>query len=183
MISVEIWQGLGFTIQPSIYTWSETAVMLGVIVVNGLAVRIIDNRKAFLTSLLLVVGGLTLVLSAVAGHGAGVLPPFAFMVLIGLGMYVPYVAFHTTVFERLIALFREPGNIGYLMYLADFAGYLTYAALLMAKPLLASRPDPLQTFIFVTASVTLVAVLIVGMALYHFSGERLSAARPRPIET
>jgi hypothetical protein len=56
------------------------------------------------------------------------------MVLVGLGLYLPYVAVHTTIFERLIALTRDRGNMGYLMYLADASGYLGYVAVMLAKP-------------------------------------------------
>ncbi len=35
-----------------------------------------------------------------------------------LGLYFPYVAIHATVFERLMAMNRDRGNIAYLMYLA-----------------------------------------------------------------
>ena len=53
------------------------------------------------------------------------------MVLMGLGLYLPYVAIHTTVFERLIAMTRERGNLGFLMYLADAVGYLGYAVVMV----------------------------------------------------
>ena len=53
------------------------------------------------------------------------------MVLHGLGLYLPYVAVHTTIFERLIAMTRDRGNIGYLMYLADAFGYLGYVVVML----------------------------------------------------
>jgi hypothetical protein len=59
------------------------------------------------------------------------LDPFGFMVLIGLGLYLPYVAVHTTVFERLLAMTGQRGNIGFLMYLADSIGYLGYVAVML----------------------------------------------------
>ena len=49
---------------------------------------------------------------------------FPFMVLTGLGLYLPYVLVHTTLFERLMAVTRDGGTLGFLMYLADSAGYL-----------------------------------------------------------
>ena len=57
------------------------------------------------------------------------------MVLLGLGLYLPYVAMHTTVFERLIAMTRERGNLGFLMYVADSVGYLGYVAVMIGKEL------------------------------------------------
>jgi hypothetical protein len=62
--------------------------------------------------------------------GAG---KFLFMVLIGLGVYLPYVAIHTTLFERLIAITKERANIGFLMYVVDSVGYTGYIMLLLLK--------------------------------------------------
>ena len=55
------------------------------------------------------------------------------MVLIGAGLYLPYVAVHTTVFERIIACTRDRANVGFMMYVADSVGYLGYAILILAK--------------------------------------------------
>ena len=46
------------------------------------------------------------------------------MVLTGPGLHLPHVLVHTTLFERLMAVTRDGGNLGFLMYLADSAGYL-----------------------------------------------------------
>ncbi len=57
------------------------------------------------------------------------------MVLFGLGLYLPYVTVHTTVFERLLAMTREKGTIAFLLTLADSAGYLGYIGVMIeAEP-------------------------------------------------
>jgi hypothetical protein len=83
------------------------------------------------------------------------------MVLHGLGLYLPYIAVHTTVFERLIAMTRDRGNIGYLMYLVDAFGYLGYVAVLMARNVV----KPSETFLsyFVTLSWVVAVVCVVLM--------------------
>src|SRR5262249_41955219 len=130
--AVEIWQGLGVQ-EPKVFAWSEIAVMLGVVFVNGAAILIRDNRRAFFTALATSVGGFLLVLFALVGLSLQQLPGIAFMVLLGLGLYIPYVAVHTTIFERLIALLRDRGNLGYLMYLADAFGYLGYVGVMVVR--------------------------------------------------
>ena len=78
--------------------------------------------------------GTAFVVSVVGLH-YGLLDGFAFMVLVGIGLYLPYVAIHTTIFERLIAMTRDRGNLGYLMYLADAFGYLGYPTfMLIGRP-------------------------------------------------
>jgi len=55
------------------------------------------------------------------------------MISVGFGMYAAYIAYHAVLFERWIALFREKGNIGFLMYIADAFGYLASVGVLMVK--------------------------------------------------
>src|SRR5262249_55760558 len=99
----------------------------------ALLVVVRDNRRAFGSGMALAVGGTLLIPAALVGLSAGVLAPFPFMVLHGLGLYLPYILVQTTLFERLIAMTRDRGNIGYLVYLADAFGYLGYVAVLLAR--------------------------------------------------
>lgn len=68
------------------------------------------------------------------------------MVLIGLGLYMPYVAVHTTVLERFIALSRERGNLGFLMSLVDSIGYFGYVVVLLVRKLIKLEGNILQFF-------------------------------------
>jgi hypothetical protein len=129
----ELWRGLGATAPPAIFTQSEMFVALGVCVVNGALVCIRDNRRAFFGSLGVCGLGLGLMTVATLGWQRGGLGGFPYMVLIGLGLYLPYVAVHTTVFERFLAMTRDRGNIGFLMYVADAIGYLGYVAVMLSK--------------------------------------------------
>lgn len=132
---VEIWRDLGFVAKPVNYAASELWVMLGVTLVTGLPFLIASNGKAFFVSLVICASGFACIAAALLMLGAGLISPFLFMVLTGLGLYLPYVAVHTTVFERLLAWTRDKGNLGFLMYVADAAGYLGYSGLLIVKTL------------------------------------------------
>ncbi|MCC7387201.1 MAG: hypothetical protein IT431_00385 [Phycisphaerales bacterium] len=132
---VEIWRDLGYAAKPMSYSASEFWVMLGVTVVTGLPFLIAGNGRAFFTSLATCAAGFACIAGALVLLSAGLISPFPFMVLTGLGLYLPYVAIHTTVFERLLAWTRDKGNLGFLMYLADASGYLGYVALLIVKSL------------------------------------------------
>lgn len=145
----EIWAGLGVKVDAGVFTRSEMYVALGVLAVNGLLVLVRDNRRAFYLSLAVVAGGLGLLLAVLGARASGMLPPFAFVVLMGLGLYLPYVAVHTTVFERFIAMTRERGNIGYLVYLADAFGYLGYVAVMVMKNLFHPGGNVLELFLLI----------------------------------
>ena len=109
---------------------SELWVSFGVTIINGLAMFIASHYKAFRFSLLTCLAGFVCLPLAVWGLQAG-LGKFPFMVLVGLGVYIPYVAVHTTLFERLICITKERANIGFLMYLADSVGHRAGYILLM----------------------------------------------------
>ena len=142
----EIWRSLGVEAVPATFTSSETLVAVFVLVANGLSVLIIDNRRAFFTSLLVSLSGGLIMLVSLAGLSQSWFDGFTFMVLMGTGLYLPYVAIQTTVFERLIAMSRDKANLGFLMYVADAAGYLGYAGLMIASGMLPPGRDFLQFF-------------------------------------
>ena len=130
----EIWAGLQNQIPAGIYAWSESAVAIGVLLLNGSVVFIHNNRRAFFFGMALSMGGAGLIIAALIWTQYRCATTIRFlMVLHGLGLYLPYIAVHTTIFERLIAMTRDRGTIGYLMYLADSFGYLGYVVVLLAR--------------------------------------------------
>ena len=131
--AVELWAELGVSDRPSIFARSELAVMVLVTLLNGAAFLIRDHGRAFRIAVLTVPAGFALVIGSVLAQRAGSFGAFPFMVAVGFGMYVPYVAFHTTVFERFLASVRERGNLSYPLYLADSAGYLAALLLLFGR--------------------------------------------------
>jgi hypothetical protein len=128
---VEIWRDLGVRETPSIFARAESIVAICVTSCSALAIWIRHNLAALRVTLGLVCLSFAIVGGSAFLQSSGSISPFGFMVICGVGMYVPYVAFHTTVFERLIAASRHPCNLGFLMYLADSVGYLGYAAIIL----------------------------------------------------
>jgi len=165
----EIWQGLQ-TEKPSddVYGWTEFAVGVLVIVLAGSTVLIRNNRTAFFVALGLATGGTALVMLALLGLNQNWLDPFAFMVLHGLGMYLPYIAVHTTIFERLLAMTRDKGNMGYLMYLADSIGYLGYVAVMLVKNFAAPQGEFLPFFLGISWSIALACLAALLPAILYF---------------
>ncbi|MCO6453776.1 MAG: hypothetical protein J5I93_00535 [Pirellulaceae bacterium] len=159
----ELWRGLGEAAAPSIFSWSEIWVALGVLAVNGGAILIRHNQRAFLASLATCAAGFLLLAAALLLRQTARLGGFEFMVLVGLGLYLPYVAMHTTVFERLLAMTRHRGNLGFLMYVADAVGYLGYVVVMLGRGLLSGGTDFLRFFdvlCWVVCSVSLICLLL-----------------------
>ncbi len=165
----EIWRGLGFAGQLTVFTRSELFVMFGVVAANGLAVLIRNNRHAFFAAMGTSLLGFALAGIALLGLRNGWLDGFAFMVLIGLGLYLPYVAVHTTVFERLLALTGDKGNIGFLMYLADSFGYLGYVAVMLGRSIMPTDRSFLAFFVWLAGLVTSLAVVLLAGGWIYFA--------------
>ncbi|MFO0907175.1 MAG: DUF5690 family protein [Isosphaeraceae bacterium] len=163
----EIWRGLRVEIDPTLFSRSETLVALVVLVANGLSVLIVDNRRALRSSIGLAIGGGLIMLVALAGLRNGWLGGFSFMTLLGIGLYLPYVAVHTTIFERWIAMTQDRGNLGFLMYLADSAGYLGYVIVMLGRGALPSGGGFLRFFeatCWIVGILTCVSLALGGLA-------------------
>ena len=178
----QLWTELGVDVPPRLYTLTEFWVALGVIVVNGLAVLVRGNRRAFLASLGVCMGGVVLLAATLVGWRFAVISPVTFMVLVGLALYRPYVAIHTTVFERFFAVTRERGNVGYLLYVADALGYLGYVAVLCLRLFGTGGAGSLAFFIpLCWCAVAVLMVSLVWAMIYFVLQTRADASSDRAV--
>lgn len=165
--AVEIWTALGYRQTPDLFTQSELCVSFGAVVIISLVVLIKSHHRAFRFSLFAGLFGFLLILLSVEflNHGLG---SFAFMVLIGIGVYLPYVAVHAVVFERLIAITRERANVGFLMYIVDAVGYTGYICLMFFKYLSSSSDGILPLFIQICLYMSVVGLILLLFCLLYF---------------
>ncbi len=182
----ELWRGLGGGGDALQFTRSEAWIGVAILGVLGLMSLIRDNRLAFVTGLAASSVGLLIVVVAVMAWLGGGLSPLGFMILFGLGMYLPYVAVHATVFERLIALTRDRGNLGFLMYLADSLGYLGVLAVMAFRGRMLAPEGFLPWFLRVALVTALVSAASFAVAAGWFlrrrtlGGGPLASGRPDP---
>lgn len=169
----ELWLALGFPTKPALFTQSELWVALAVVGASAATAAIRDNRSAFIASIASSIAGLVIAAGATLAFRSSLLGPLPFMILAGTGLYIPYVAVHTALFERLMAFTRERGTIGFPMYVVDAVGYLGYAAVIIARQTIAGSDRNLLTF-FQDA-------LLYGgfIAAAAFAATALSALAPR----
>ncbi len=131
--AADIWKELGYGNQPSVFTNTEIPITLMVLLLIGSMILIKNNRKAFqITQYIILFGFLLAGLSSLF-FILGLLSPFLWMTLVGLGLYIGYIPFNCILFDRLIATFRITGNVGFLMYLADSFGYLGSVSVILLK--------------------------------------------------
>lgn len=129
----EIWDALGYSESPAIMTTSEIPVAAGVLVVLALLMLIRDNRKALIAVHGIMLAGTVLIGASTWAWQAGFIGPAAWMISVGLGLYVGYVPFGCVLFDRLIAATGFLGTAGFMIYVTDAFGYLGSVVLMLYK--------------------------------------------------
>lgn len=169
----EILSGLGASVRADAYASIDFYVALVAMLANGASIFIASNRTALLASMGVCAAGFLLTLMTVSMYSTLQLAPETIMVLIGAGLYLPYVAVHTTLFERMIALTRDRSNVGFFMYLADSIGYCGYVVLMLARSFLVPptgiEQSFLQGFMQLCILVSLVGIAVVCWATFQFN--------------
>lgn len=181
--AAEIWSGFGIE-KPAIFAQSETLVAAVVIALSAIAVFIGANYRAFFTGMLLTGIGFATALGTTLYYWGTTSwteqAAFQFMVLIGISLYVPYVLFHTTIYERVIAMLRYKSNVGYLLYLGDFAGYLSTVILMATVNLVFANNLDFVALLFWLALI--ISPLSIAGTLYviRYFHLRQSVSQPAP---
>jgi Family of unknown function (DUF5690) len=129
--AVEIWQELGYGGQAGILTTAEIPVALLSIIVVGAMMYVKNNIRAFGLNHSLTAIGAGLLIGSTLLFQYGIISPLVWMILSGLGLFLPYILFNGVIFDRLLASFQERGNVGFLMYTADAIGYLGSVAVML----------------------------------------------------
>jgi hypothetical protein len=131
--AVEIWSGLGITNNAAIFTLSELPVGVVCLVVLSTLMFIRDNRRAFMGNLLLVALGLALTGLCTLAFRAHLIGGVTWMIALGAGTYLGYTPFNALLFDRFIAASGRTATAGFLIYVADAAGYASSVALLVFR--------------------------------------------------
>jgi len=122
--AVDIWTELGYGNQPAMLNVSELPIAVLVLVSIGAMSFVSDNFRALRLNHLIIIGSALLTIGSTVLFQQEMLSPLAWIMLSGAGIFLSYILFNGVLFERLMAAFRETGNAGFLIYLADAVGYL-----------------------------------------------------------
>lgn len=130
---VEFWAELGMQGQPELITLTEIPVAVLVLLIAAFGVLIRDNRKAFAYGMYLSIGCCMGIVVLTWLFEKGAVSPIWWMIINGVGLYLPYILFHCLIFERFVALLRFSGNVGFLFYVADALGYTGSVGVMLFK--------------------------------------------------
>lgn len=131
--AAEFWRALGIVGSPEIFTTTEIPISVIVLIAIGSLIFIRDNRIAFFTNLYMVIAGFALMGLSTWAFMQHWMNAWIWMTCLGFGLYLAYVPFNCVLFERMIAAFRIPGTVGFVMYLADSFGYAGSVGVLIYK--------------------------------------------------
>jgi len=165
--AVEFWNSIGMTNIPTMLVFSELPIAFLVIIIIGSMIFIKNNKNAFFINFLIVfIGGLLLLLSTLLFYNQ-LMSPTYWMIIVGFSMYLPYIAFHALFFERWIAYFKIKSNIGFLMYVADAAGYLGSTLVLLFKNFNSIQYSWVSFFTY-SALVTSIIIIVLSIANFLY---------------
>ena len=174
--SVEFWQDAGYGKVPQLLALSELPIAFGVLICIGAMFTISNNRTAFFANFVIIVACGLLLVAATLLFKAHTMSALWWMLVAGFAMYLPYIAYHTFLFERWIAHFKQRSNIGFLMYVADAAGYLGSTGVLLYKNF--GWPSQSWTGFFEISALAVGGLMIVlgGFAWLYFKRKTVGAA-------
>jgi len=165
--AAEIWSALGFGQTATIFTASELPVAL--IALGALAAIMVvrDNLRALLVIHGIVMLGAGLLGGATLAFQFELISPVAWMILSGAGLYMAYTPFNAMLFDRMIAATGRVGTAGFLIYLADAAGYVGSIGLLLFRNFGVADMDWLSFFIAICYTAAVVSLgLVLGSAVF-----------------
>ena len=164
---VEIWADLGYN-NASILTTAEIPITIFVLIIVGLTVFIKDNATAFWVNHLAIMSGCAVVMLSTFLYENHWISPVSWMISVGFGLYLAYILYQSLIFDRLLATFREVGNAGFLMYVADAFGYLGSVSILFLKNFGAKKMAWSAFFIQASFIVSFAGIVLVFMSFFYF---------------
>lgn len=130
---IEIFKSIGYGDVPDIFTKTELPVALGVMAALAALNLIRDNRRGLMGAFAIMIAGTIILGASTLLFDAGRISGYAWMIAVGLGVYLAYVPFGSVLFDRVIASTRTVGTAVFAIYLADSIGYTGSVGILLVK--------------------------------------------------
>jgi hypothetical protein len=179
--AAELWGALGYSDPAGVFTSAELPVAAVALVAMGIIVKVQDNRRALAVIHAMILGGLFLLGASTLAFEAGWLGPLPWMIASGAGLYVVYTPFNAMLFDRLVAVSGRVANAGFLIYVADSAGYAGSCALILWRNLGLKQIEWLSVFKSAIYAISLLGAVLVTLSLIYFNARaRNAVVNPSP---
>jgi hypothetical protein len=157
----ELWTETGYQNNAGIFAQTSTVVSLIVLAFIGGFFLVRNNYLAFqLNNGIILFGFMLAVLATVLFH-MKVFSPVAWIVCASAGLYLGYVPYNCLYFERLLAAYRVPGNVGFVVYVADAFGYMGTVLVLLIKEFIPTKYSWVDFFTWMYYVIAALGVLLV----------------------
>jgi hypothetical protein len=171
--AVEVWREIDPKFNKTIFSEIETTI--GVIVVSLIALNafIKNNFQSYLTFSVMMLVAVLLCGGSTWAFQEQIITPKTWMLSLGIGLFLPYLLVQTVVFERLIALFKARGNVGFLVYICDSVGYLGSVLLLLFREFFLKKLSFLNILMTFSYIISFVCFILLIIQLFYFSNKFL----------
>jgi len=167
--AAEIWKALGYENPAGVFTATEIPVAAIALLAMAVLVKVQNNVRAFAVIHGMILAGLLLLAISTLAFDAGLLNPIVWMIASGAGMYVVYTPFNAMLFDRLVAVSGRVSTAGFLIYVADSAGYAGSCALLLWRNFGLLHVEWLTVFRYTVYTTAVVGGVLVSLSLLYFN--------------
>lgn len=174
--AAELWAALGYTNVAAVFTSAEIPVAVLSLVSMGIIVKVQNNARALAVIHCMLLLGLVLLGAATLAFDAGWISPLAWMVATGAGLYVVYTPYSAMLFDRLVSFSGRVANAGFLIYVADSAGYAGSVALLLWRNFGMPHINWLTLYRGASYATAAVGLVLITLSLVYFSGRARTVA-------
>lgn len=166
--SNELWAETGYKDKADIFAQTSTIISLIVLAVVGGFFVIKNNYKAFQLNHTIIILGFVLAAGSTFLYHLHLVSPLIWFTTAAAGLYLGYVPYNCFYFERLLAAYKVPGNVGFVMYIADAFGYMGTVVVLLVKELVHIKYCWVDffTFLFYIAAGFGVVLVVWGSTLF-----------------
>jgi MFS family permease len=164
----ELWTETGYQNNADIFAKTSTIVSLIVLAVIGGFFLIKNNYRAFQLNNVIVIFGFALAAISTMLFHFKMLSPIAWIICASSGLYLGYVPYNCFYFERMLAAYKVPGNVGFLIYIADAFGYLGTVVVLLVKEFVSIKFSWVDFFsgLFYVSSAAGILLVLWGSTLF-----------------
>ena len=173
--AAEIWADLGNDKQASVFTLTEIPIALSVMFVLALLYVVRNNRRGLALTYVIMASGAALIGGATVLFDMGALPPMAWMIAVGLGLYLGYVPYGCVLFDRTIAALQIVATAVFLIYVSDAVAYVGPVVVVLYKNLGQANISKLQFFRYFSYATCAICVVCLATSARYF----LRRAEPR----
>jgi hypothetical protein len=164
----ELWGETGYSKNAGIFAQTSTVISVIILAVIGGFFLIKNNYKAFQLNHTIIIIGFLLAAGATFLYHQHMLSPIYWIVCAASGLYLGYVPYNCFYFERMLAAYKVPGNVGFVIYIADACGYMGTVVVLLVKEMVHFKYSWVDffTMLFYTAAAGGILLVLISSGLF-----------------